>query len=82
MSSVPCQAWRQAACAASCRKAAGAEQSILQDVGGLRMGLMNRQTINIFRAISILYQAHYPVCFSVTRSRGSTRGQRTCLGPA
>ena len=25
------------------------------------MGLMNRQTINIFRAISILYQAHYPV---------------------
>ena len=30
------------------------------------MGLMNRQTINIFRAISILYQAHYPVSIYLT----------------
>ena len=34
---------------------------MLQDVSGLRMSLMNRKTVAIFKAVSLLYQAHYPV---------------------
>ena len=30
------------------------------------MGLMSSKTINVFRAISILYQAHYPVRYTLT----------------
>ena len=33
----------------------------MQDVSGLRLSLMKSHTVAIFKAVSLLYQAHYPV---------------------
>ncbi|KAK9803212.1 hypothetical protein WJX73_003627 [Symbiochloris irregularis] len=34
--------------------------SIILDLNGLRLGLMTKSTINIFKTVSALYQMHYP----------------------
>ena len=33
----------------------------LQDLGGLRMSMLNANTLSVFKAMSAIYQDHYPV---------------------
>lgn len=34
---------------------------LLQDLAGLRMNMLNQNTIKVFKSISGIYQDHYPV---------------------
>ena len=34
----------------------------VQDLAGLRMGQLTKDTIKMFKAMSAVYQDHYPVC--------------------
>ena len=33
----------------------------MQDLGGLRMSMLNANTLSVFKAMSAIYQDHYPV---------------------
>ena len=39
----------------------------LQDLGGLRMSMLNANTLSVFKAMSAIYQDHYPVIRSAVR---------------
>ena len=34
---------------------------VLQDLAGLRMNMLNQNTMKVFKAMSTIYQDHYPV---------------------
>lgn len=56
----------------------------LQDLGGLRMSMLNANTLSVFKAMSAIYQDHYPVSRNAVPSipaepRPSKRQSKRCF---